>query len=294
MRVSQLVHLAAANELLENRARFARNDGAHQRAVRKLGKLDFLHFHAQRLDHVECGSKRGLRGGLGSILEIDRHVADDDLGQLACCVLRRVIEAAPGRSGIVCVDSGDLVQHQRAIFRGSAHGPQFVQRPRKSHGSVTADQTIGRAQASQTTERGRRQNRARSLRADRERYQPRRYRRTRTARGPAAPSRAIPGIQSRTGEGRGRSAIIAAPGQLHHGELGDQNRSHLVESFDHVGVVIEHLCGVRLRAPGGRLLLHRQKIFDAVGNALERTTGPVALQLAIHVLRLTQRLLAQG
>ena len=60
-----------------------------------------------------------------------------------------------------------------------------------------------------------------------------------------------------------------------------------------LGVVIEHLRGVRLRAPRSRLLLHRQKILGAVGNALKRTTRSVAFQLAIDVLRLAHGLLAQ-
>ena len=140
VRVRQFVHLAAADQVLENRARLACDDRADQRAVRKVGNLDFLDLHAQRLDHLECGPKRGLRGRLGPILEIDRHVADGDLGQPARRVLRRVVEAAPGRSGICRVHPGDLMQHQRAILRGSAHRPQFVESPRKRHRPGAADQ----------------------------------------------------------------------------------------------------------------------------------------------------------
>ncbi len=150
---------------------------------------------------------------------------------------------------------------------------------------MTAHQPIRGPERGHAAIRRRRNDRAGSLRADGERHQPRCHRRRRAAGGSSRPARPVPWIQARAEKRSRREAVSAAARQFHHGEFARQHGAPPASLSMHRGVVIEHLAGVRFRAPGGGLPGIRQQVFHTVRNALQRPAQTPALNLLVHLPR---------
>ena len=154
-------------------------------------------------------------------------------------------------------------------------------------------EAVGGPEPAQAAERRGSEDRPRGLGADGEGHEPRRRRRPRSARRPAAPVVGVPGRAPRTGEARVGIVVPHASRELDHRELAQEHRPRLVEALDDRGVVVEDLLPVGLRAPGGGNALRGQEILGPVRDAVEGTAVLAREQLLVRAVGLGESELAR-
>src|SRR4029079_7710905 len=157
-------------------------------------------------------------------------------------------------------------QHDSTITGGASQRPQLIHRPAQCHCPVPAHPTIGWTKTAHPAECRRKLNRSPSFGSDSEGDHRRADSRPRTAGRAARPTARIPGTLAWTGETRKCLVISHAPGELHHAELGTENRSCFTQASHHRCVTLKHLVPIWLCSPGSRSALGRQEILDSIGN----------------------------
>ena len=97
--VGQFVHLAAGDQRLEDRPHFAVQNGGERRAVGEVRQFGLHELHAGRLQDREGRLEGRARRRFGPLGEIDRRVPHAQILH-GTRVLRRVVEALAGRTGV--------------------------------------------------------------------------------------------------------------------------------------------------------------------------------------------------
>ncbi len=89
---------------------------------------------------------------------------------------------------------------------------------------------------------------------------------------PPGPIIGIPRRPTWTGEGSVGVVVAEAAGQLYHGQLRDEHSARLAKLAYNGGVVVEHLLPIGFGSPCRGDPLGRQKVLDAVRDAVEGPT----------------------